>query len=273
MKCLCYKASELIMPHKMPFIYSHALNRPLSPISHCHDFYEIVYMFRGKVKHRVKGVSFEMKEGEVSFLRPMEEHVFLEQTEALELFSISVCAKEIEPFLAAYHVCQKISGTAMPIRFALSHNLQHALLTSFRQLDSKTPEQKKIQIRIILGETIHEYMNLLMGNSADWLDQVMMQMRQPECLKEGIPAFLRISNLSHAQLCRVIKQRTDQTPQQYIKELRLNYAYDLLISTRESCEEISFRVGYNSLSHFITSFKQQFGITPSSLRKKTDLLL
>lgn len=273
MKRLCYKANELIEPHNMPFIYSHALNRALSPIAHCHDFYEIVYLFRGKACHCVNGEAFEMEEGEVVFLRPQDYHVFKEQTEILELFSISVVCEEIEPFLAAYHVQNSILSNAGCVRFSLSHNQQHVLHSAFEQLDFVSAEQKEMQIRIILGETIHEYMNILGRNSSDWLERILLQMRRPENLKEGIPAFLRISNLSHAQLCRVIKKRTGKTPQQYVKELRLNYAYDLLLSTGFSCEEIAFYVGYSSLSHFITSFKEQFGITPSSLRKNSDILL
>lgn len=273
MKRLCYKASELIEPHKMPFIYSHALNRALSPITHCHDFYEIVYLFQGNAKHCINGVSFEMEEGEVVILRPQEYHVFTEQTEMLELFSISVLREEMDPFFEAYHVQKAVSDSVDSIRFTLPHNLLHILLSTFRQLDYISKEQKKMQIRIILGETIHEYMNMISRNSADWLDRILMQMRRPENLKEGIPAFLHVSNLSHAQLCRVVKKRTGKTPQQYIKELRLNYAYDLLLSTGLSCEEIAFIVGYNSFSHFITSFKQQFNITPSSLRRNSSILL
>lgn len=273
MKGLCYKADDLIKPQKMPFIYSHALNRPLSPVAHCHDFYEIVYLFHGKARHRVQGESFEMKEGEVFFLRPMEQHVFLEQTEELELFSISVCVREIEPMLCAYHILQVIQGRDMPVHFSLSHSLQHSLLASFRQLEVLNVEQKKMQIRIILGETIHQFMSSTLGNHEDWTDQIMARMRHPEHLREGIPAFLQVSNLSHAQLCRVVKKRTGQTPQQYIKELRLQYAYELLLNTGDSCEEIALRVGYNSLSHFITSFKRQFGVTPAALRRNSDTLL
>lgn len=273
MKGLCYKADDLIKPQKMPFIYSHALNRPLSPVSHCHDFYEIVYLFHGIVRHWVNGESFEMKEGEVFFLRPMEQHVFREQTRELELFSISVSSKEIESLLCAYHIFQTIQGRDIPIHFSLPHSVQHSLLASFRQLEVLSSEQKKMRIRIILGETIHQFMSIAMGNHGDWTDQVMAQMRSPEHLREGITAFLRVSNLSHAQLCRVIKKRTGQTPQQYIKELRLQYAYELLLSTGDSCEEIALRVGYNSLSHFITSFKRQFGVTPAVLRRNSDTLL
>lgn len=273
MKRLCYRVNELIEPYKMPFIYSHALNRALSPIEHCHDFYEIVYLFEGKAKHCINGVPFEMEEGEVVILRPHEYHVFTEQTEMLELFSISVVKEEIEPFFEAYHVQKSISANKGSIHFRLSHNQQHNLLSAFRQLEYISIEQKKMQIRIILGETIHEFMNMISRNSSDWLERILMQMRRPENLKEGIPAFLRVSNLSHAQLCRVIKKRTGKTPQQYVKELRLNYAYDLLLSTGLSCEEIAFSIGYNSLSHFITSFKEEYDVTPSSLRRNKETLL
>ena len=60
---------------------------------------------------------------------------------------------------------------------------------------------------------------------------------------------------------------------QFIKELRLNHAYDLIISTNLSFEEISLLIGYNSFSHFATSFKSRYGLTPSALRKNNNNLL
>ena len=52
----------------------------------------------------------------------------------------------------------------------------------------------------------------------------------------------------------------------------LTYAYDLVLSTSLPYEEISFLVGYHSFSHFATSFKKHYGISPSVLRKQSTLL-
>mgnify|MGYP006923308511 CR=1 FL=1 len=48
MRYILYQADEWIKPHNVPFIYSHAYNRPLSRIVHCHDFYEIIFLTKIK---------------------------------------------------------------------------------------------------------------------------------------------------------------------------------------------------------------------------------
>lgn len=272
MRYLLYKADEWIIPQGVPFIYSHALNRPLSKIAHCHDFYEIIYLFTGEAKHCINGNCYDMTEGDIAFLRPMEPHTFHSQSEELELFSISVTTEEMEGLLNAYHLKNDISKKKGTITFQLSRSIHHSLLSNFKQLDTCSNAQREANLRIILGDTLHEYLKLIANESNEWIDRVLLQMRMPSNLQEGIPAFLRVSNLSHPQLCRVIKKRTGKTPQQYIKELRMTYAYDLVVSTNLPFEDISLLVGYSSFSHFATSFKQQYGLSPSTLRKQSTLL-
>ena len=84
---------------------------------------------------------------------------------------------------------------------------------------------------------------------------------------EGVNAMVRLSGLSHAQLCRNLKKANGKTPQQMLKELRLSYAYELICSSEIPYEEIATSVGYSSFSHFSVTFKERYGITPSVLRK------
>lgn len=272
MRYVLYKSSEWIEPKGVPFIYSHAFNRSLSHINHCHDFYEIIYLFTGNARHYINGKFYDMSERDVAFLRPMEAHNFYDQSAELELYSISVTCQEMDAFLTAYHLYDSITSAKGPVLFSMSRTVRHNLLSSFKQLDTASNELREAQIRIILGNTLHEYLNQIASESSEWIDRILMQMRIPQNLQEGIPAFLKISNLSHAQLCRVVKKRTGKTPQQYIKDIRMSYAYELILSTDTSYEEISLMVGYSSFSHFATSFKQQFGLSPASLRKHSTLL-
>lgn len=272
MHYLIYQAENCIKPHNVPFIYSHAFNKPLSRVEHCHDFYEIIFLFTGKATHSINGISYEMNEGDVAFLRPYEAHVFASQTQEIDLYSISVPVEEFEPLLDAYHLLNVIQKTDGMITYTLEQNIKHFVYTSFQQLDVCSNTQKESNLRIILGNAIHQYMQLLSEVSNEWIDKIMLKMRQPNNLQEGISAFLRISNLSHAQLCRTIKKKTGKTPQQFIKSLRMSYAYDLVLSTNLPYEEISYLVGYQSFSHFVTSFKKHFGISPSALRKQSTLL-
>ncbi len=264
-----YKASEWISSCGVPFIYSHALNRPLNPELHCHDFYEIIFLFSGNVSHCVNNVTYEMRDGDAAFLRPFDTHIFTEQSQQLELFSISVVAEELGPLLSAYHIDIAPTTAKKEIHFSLSHGQQHTLLSMFRQIKSVTTPQREIILRIILGEALHELMRQQCMDSVEWIDKILAQMNTLPNMAAGVPALLRLSNLSHAQLCRLVKKHIGQTPQHYIKELRLTHAYEMIQSTDIPFEQIALQVGYSSFSHFSVAFKQRFGLSPAVLRKSS----
>jgi len=47
-----------------------------------------------------------------------------------------------------------------------------------------------------------------------------------------------------------------------VKEMRLNRARELLVGDEASVTQISKSVGYRSTSHFISDFRDRFGVTP-----------
>ncbi len=62
------------------------------------------------------------------------------------------------------------------------------------------------------------------------------------------------------------KQNTQKTISQYILELRLTEAKELLRFTRQSIQEISISLGFSSPSYFSQQFRLFFGITPKLYR-------
>ena len=111
------------------------------------------------------------------------------------------------------------------------------------------------------------YLQFENGEQVDWIDRLSREMSVPENLSEGVSALQRIANLSHPQLCRVFRKTINRTPQQFVQELRLNYAYTLICNTDTSLEAIAALVGYSSFSHFCIIFKERFQQSPSGLRK------
>ncbi len=73
-------------------------------------------------------------------------------------------------------------------------------------------------------------------------------------------------NYSTRQLGRKLKKSTGLTPVEFILELRLLKAYDLLKSRRYSTvNEVRYEIGIDSHSYFTTKFKERFGISPSEV--------
>ncbi|MEO1484804.1 MAG: AraC family transcriptional regulator [Bacteroidota bacterium] len=76
--------------------------------------------------------------------------------------------------------------------------------------------------------------------------------------------------LSRTQLFRKVKKLTQMSPAHYVRFTRLQEAKKILQTTKEerTVSEVCYSVGFLNLSHFTRSFKAQFGMNPSSLRKQ-----
>ncbi len=72
---------------------------------------------------------------------------------------------------------------------------------------------------------------------------------------------------SRSQLFRKLKAITGQNPLDMIKLHRLHYAKSMLEKGVATVSEIAYQVGYSNLSYFSKSFKNEFGMLPSQVRK------
>ncbi len=68
--------------------------------------------------------------------------------------------------------------------------------------------------------------------------------------------------LSPSAFSALFRDVTGRSPYQFLKELRLDKARELLVDGKASVTEVSRRVGYASVSHFIKEFRHRFGTTP-----------
>lgn len=71
---------------------------------------------------------------------------------------------------------------------------------------------------------------------------------------------------SKSTLQRKIKKATGKTPNQYIREYRLECAKQMLQQEVGNTSDIAKKVGFRSLAYFSYAFKQYFGINPSRLQ-------
>lgn len=69
--------------------------------------------------------------------------------------------------------------------------------------------------------------------------------------------------MSKASLYRKIKSITDLSPNEFIRNYRLEIGAKLLRETQLPISEIYVSVGFNSIAYFSTCFKNRYGVSPS----------
>lgn len=75
-------------------------------------------------------------------------------------------------------------------------------------------------------------------------------------------------DMSHYHFARLFKQATGVPPHQYILQCRINCAKELLSNSNLSLVEITFRLGFNSQSHFTATFRKLTKTTPKAYREE-----
>lgn len=68
--------------------------------------------------------------------------------------------------------------------------------------------------------------------------------------------------ISRSTFHRKIKASTNQSPSEFIREIRLKQAVKMMKTNTYNIDEIGTYVGFNSTSYFIRSFKKKYGKTP-----------
>lgn len=66
--------------------------------------------------------------------------------------------------------------------------------------------------------------------------------------------------MSEANFCNSFKKIVGITPKEYITNLKLSQAKNLL--KNQNVTEVAYDLGYENISHFISLFKNKYGITP-----------
>ena len=65
-----------------------------------------------------------------------------------------------------------------------------------------------------------------------------------------------------------VRDITGKTPSEVVRDLRLKHACVLLQRTNINMSELASNVGFATGEHFITIFKDRFGISPTEYRQK-----
>ena len=68
--------------------------------------------------------------------------------------------------------------------------------------------------------------------------------------------------------CRYFKKLVGKTPTEYINDVRIEKAKELLAESDDKIIDIAIACGYDNIGYFIKRFKEQKHMSPSQYRKQ-----
>lgn len=119
-------------------------------------------------------------------------------------------------------------------------------------------------------ETDKSMEEVLAPQDKSFMDELYKIMEQELANSElDVNKVTELMHISRTKLYYKVKGLTGENPSVFFKTYKLNRAASLIIEGKNNISEIAYMTGFNTLSHFSTSFKKQFGCTPSEYSKKT----
>lgn len=82
-----------------------------------------------------------------------------------------------------------------------------------------------------------------------------------------VSRMTELLHISRTKFYYKVKGLTGENPSVFFKKYKLNRAAQLILERKYNISEIADMTGFSTLSHFSTSFKKQFGVSPSEYSK------
>lgn len=118
-----------------------------------------------------------------------------------------------------------------------------------------------------LRSNVSEFLIERNYNEKENIKRVESYLRERYNQNYSLDEVAQIANLSPYHFIRTFKIATGKTPYDYLLDIKIEKARELLQQKNYSITEVCFFCGFNSLEHFASVFKRKMGMLPSQYKK------
>lgn len=257
---------------------------------HTHDYLQIWYVYKGAFIHSINNnTEYKMVKGDLFVIPPFVMHrvkpvseegaviigcEFLPQfiNNKFENLSYSKDFFDfayLEPFLVSNNMVR----SKLNITGELQVKVEDILLEMLKEYSA---EDKYYEILLkgdllkLLAIVVREYNKGYQSSETkeifvryrDAIKDTMQYIQENYNMELHLDDVCKHSTMSKTYFCYIFKSLTGKTFSEYLINLRIQKAMELLLKTDISVTEICFKVGFNDVTHFCRMFKKIIGISP-----------
>ena len=224
------------------------------------------YLQEGSLSITIDGVSYTAKPGDWFFIPAGAMHSYSNLPGVgMKKYWMHFDIYPTVNLLASLQVARRVN--------AANDSRVRGLFEEFGRLCGSTDLCDRLRVKAIILNLLAEYIRL-----ADRNTQVVWEERDEDMrnvlsyIQENFRRNLTTQEL--AAVChmhpthfiRAFKLKMAQTPHQYLADVRMEYARQLLDRSDRSIVEIAEEAGFYDLPHFSRTFKRYFSMTPTQYR-------
>ncbi|MHA2876535.1 helix-turn-helix domain-containing protein [Vibrio campbellii] len=257
--------------------------------AHKHDFSELFLVVSGSGKHTVAEYEYPLHKGDVFVINGDIEHGFRDVN---KLKIINLMFDSNTPFfeipsmrqLSGYQAMFKVEPIArQTTEYKAKLTLDRQQLPEIERLLSTLKaeyEASQPGFEVMLTSLMQQLviaLSRMYQDQSQELPQTTLALSRALVFIEqhfsdvGVnsDAIAKAAFISKRQLERLFRQFLDTSPNQYLRDVQLNYATKLLCEENErSVQHIAEQCGFSDSNYFSKCFKQKFQHSPRSYRKE-----
>lgn len=241
--------------------------------AHWHSYFEIDFCSSGSGSTVLNGKEYKLKKGTVSFITPSDIHSYKVENEVVFInlnFNFSAIA-----YSSISELLYKTEGFVFQCNDEEYQTIEGILRKIQEEETKKSAFYEKYLRNLLLNLIIEIYRknknNKLIENNAELpieirkiIYYINANFKNPITLKE-VSDYI---GMDYSNIGKYIKKHLNKNFKEYLTDVRMEYARNILLSTDESITDIVFYCGYNSTTYFTNEFRSKFGMSPGQYRKR-----
>lgn len=223
------------------------------------EHYIIHYIQSGKGYYIRKNEHYTLSAGDLFLIRPSELcKYYADTTEPWTYIWIGFSGKKVIEF---------IETTVFQSNRCVCHNPNAEYIFS----EIQNTKKDDICLEFFLCSKIYEILILLHADKRqnEYVEKAINYIHNNYGEKISIDQIAELLSIDRRHLGRLFYAQTGITPKEYLIDIRLQNALELLQTTNYTISEIADLVGYDNYGSFFKVFKNKYGTSPAKFRARS----
>lgn len=274
MKWMHNRISENIKIRSMVSAFERVMEDGYSFSGESHDFWEMLYVEKGRVCVSADDRVFDLSDNEIIFHKPMELHKFyVDKGSNAKIFIMS-----FDLYGDSISVLKNLSVRLSHLQKSLILNLISQLKENYKSYDkdknylkyidmtegdSVVSQQIACAAELFLLSFIESNAEVEISNAPDALifKEAVNVMKRQVNESISVPQVAKACNVSVSYLKKVFCKFAGLGVHKYFLKMKIKYA-SIMLKEGKSVTEVSDMLGFSSQNYFSTVFKRETGVSP-----------
>lgn len=234
---------------------------------HTHSYLEISYVSQGHGIQLVNGNSIAVKPGTALFLKENDVHTYFSLSQDVPLTVVSCCfLPEHSHYGAAWNAIgqlYQLEGDSLIEFEMLLFLLEKELLLNRPDCEKAADMYLSLLLQCLLRYSKHT-------NISENRWDILMSYIADNAAVVTLDEAAKIMGFSTGYFCRAFKRAYHLTFHQFLDNLRLQTAKELIVNTDMAIADIAAKAGYSHVTRLYREFKCKEGMTPQKYRQSRE---